>query len=65
MTTTWTKISKPTTSWTVVPKISTIANQQGSPMGLLLALTYPVTNGTLWNPITKPTTNWTKITKAT
>ena len=68
--TTWTPITKASgTPWTKVPKAITRGTTAlgGSPIGLLLALTYSASSpGTGWTPITKPSgTSWTKITKAT
>lgn len=65
MTTTWTKINKATgTTWTKISKPTTLIN--GSPIGLLLGLTYAGLNSTSWTKIGKATgTSWTKITKAT
>lgn len=68
--TTWTKVTKASgTSWTKVskPPADTPAVGGGSPIGLLLALTY---GGTAvvskWTKVAKATgTAWTKITKAT
>lgn len=68
--TTWNKITKASgTSWT---KIGTPGNEVidvgGSPIGLLLALTYPARTVVIsgWTKITKAAgTTWTKITKAT
>lgn len=55
--TSWTKIAAPSIGGTSVP---------GSPIGLLLALTYATAISTgIWTPITKATgTVWNKITKA-
>ena len=65
--TTWTKITKAAnTSWTKLAKPTTQVQASGSPIGLLLALTYATTTGTNWTKITKASgTSWTKITKAT
>lgn len=67
MTTNWTKISKASgTSWTKITKPSNSAPRVGSPIGLLLALTYATSSGTSWTKIAKASgTSWTKITKAT
>lgn len=67
MTTTWTKINKATSSWTVVPDISTAITIGGSPIaaGFFMFLTYPTTQGTTWTKIAKPTSSWTVIPKAT
>lgn len=67
MTTTWINISKPSvTSWTTIPKATGSAGTGGgSPIGLLLSLTYAA-GGATWTTITKPTgTSWTTIPKAT
>lgn len=65
--TTWTKQTKASgTSWTkvILPKSSSPA--KGSPIGLLMALTYATSNSTTWTKISKATgTTWTKVTKAT
>lgn len=66
MTTTWTKLTKASgTSWTKLTKPVSGGGVGGSPIGLLLALTYSV-SGTAWTKITKASgTSWTKIAKAT
>lgn len=64
--TTWTTITKPTnTTWTKVQPSGGIPG--GTPIGMLLALTYAATQFTTsWTTITKASgTVWTKITKAT
>jgi hypothetical protein len=63
--TTWNKITKASgTSWTKIAEASARIST-GSPIGLLLALTYTNPSGG-WNKVTKATsTSWTKITKAT
>ena len=69
--TTWNKINKALgTGWTKMSKPAlpgTIAGG-GSPIGLLLSLTYTTTtiSGASWTKITKASgTSWNKITKAT
>ena len=54
----WTKVSKPSGSGTTTV---------GSPIGLLLSLTYATAITTsLWTKVAKASgTSWTKITKAT
>ncbi len=72
----WTKVAKASgTSWTKLPKASFNGTQtisQGTPIGLLLALTYavptttPVPGISPWTKVAKASgTTWTKITKAT
>ncbi len=65
--TTWTKVPKATgTTWTKTAKPPTVVQVTGSPIGLLLALTYATSAGTLWTKVTKATsTVWTKVPKAT
>ena len=65
--TTWTKITKATgPSWTGITKPPTVSLTKGTPIGLLLSLTYAKNVGTAWSKISKATgTSWTKITKAT
>lgn len=65
--TTWTPRTKASgTSWTQVAKIPTAITTLGSPIGLLLTLTYPQTQGTAWSNVTKATgTVWTPVPKAT
>lgn len=66
--TNWTKITKPSgTSWTKLTKPTVVNGPAvGSPIGLLLALTYATSPGSTWTKITKASgTNWTKISKAT
>lgn len=66
MPTTYTKIAKPTTSYTKVANAPTGISTSGSPIGLLLALTYALTSGTPYTKIAKVSgTLYTKITKAT
>ncbi len=72
--TNWTHIQKVTTTpWTDIPKVQAIITQGpgvGSPIGLLMALTYATSGmisigGTNWTNITKPSgTTWTNIPKA-
>jgi hypothetical protein len=55
------------TTWTPQPR-STVSTTltQGSPIGLLLVLTYATTTttpGQVWTNITKNTTTWTNQTK--
>lgn len=66
MTTNWTKITKASgTSWTKVAKSVIGTGTGGTPIGMLMALTYSGTGGT-WTKITKASgTSWTKIAKAT
>lgn len=66
MTTTWTKVNKASgTTWTKIASPSGSFPPVGSPIGLLLALTYAVTQ-TGWTKVSKASgTTWTKITKAT
>lgn len=59
---------KPLSVWTDVPKPSntTILTQEGTPIGLLLALTYATNNTTVkgWTDVVKPSgTTWTDINK--
>lgn len=59
---------KPLSLWTDVPKPSntTVLTQEGTPIGLLLALTYATSNTTVkgWTGVTKPSgTSWTDINK--
>lgn len=64
--TSWTKVTKPTgTSWTKIQPSGGIP--EGTPIGMLLALTYAAAQfSTSWTKITKASgTTWTKITKAT
>lgn len=63
----WTKVTKATgTSWTAITEPSNAAPPMGSPIGLLLALTYATSTATNWNKISKATgTSWTTISKAT
>lgn len=71
--TTWTTVNKPSvTSWTTLTKpsnsvMTTINN--GTPLGLLLALTFPSSSsvmGSLWTDVAKPSgTSWTTYPKAT
>lgn len=66
--TNWTGVAKPTnTSWTGVPKATGINPiVVGSPIGLLLSLTYAATIGGTWTKITKASgQTWTKVAKAT
>lgn len=65
MTTNWTKITVGSTSWTKTPK--PVASGGGTPIGLLLSLTYSQNIGALnWNKVVKPSgTTWTKVIKAT
>jgi hypothetical protein len=74
MTTSWTKVTKASgTSWTKISKATnadhTVSTVVGSPIGLLLALTYATTSSVatgIWTDIPKASgTSWTKITKAT
>lgn len=68
MPTTWTKVTKASgTSWTKIAKpILSIAQTGGSPIGLLLSLTYSTTVNATWTKVSKAAnTTWTKITKAT
>ena len=67
MTTTWTQVPKATgTNWTNIPEPTSALMTEGSPIGLLLALTYTVTQGTHWSPISKASgTIWTDVPKAT
>lgn len=54
------------TSWTNLPKPASATLLAGSPMGLLLALTYATTvpGATVWYNVTKPSnTTWSNITK--
>jgi hypothetical protein len=54
------------TTWTKLPKPAPLVNTGGSPIGLLLALTYARTTGTGWTKVTKAAgTSWTKLTKPT
>lgn len=65
--TTWTKITKASgTGWTKIAKaVDPVTSTGGTPIGLLLALTYANTTDSLWTKITKASnTTWTKITKA-
>lgn len=62
---TWTKITKPTsTAWVKVQPSGGIPS--GTPIGLLLSITYAANQFTTsWTKITKASgTSWTKITKA-
>lgn len=65
--TTWTKITKPTSSWTKVAKATAVLGTTvGSPIGLLLSLTYATSLGSTWTKVTKASgTSWTKVAKAT
>lgn len=67
MTTTYTKVNKPTgTAYTKITNPSSAVTTLGSPIGLLLALTYPKTAGTTYAKVSKAIgTIYTKITKAT
>lgn len=63
--TTWTNIPKATgTTWTKIQPSS--GSPAGTPIGMLLALTYAAPRfSTSWTKITKATgTVWTKIPKA-
>lgn len=68
---TWTKIAKAAgTSWTKIAKAGTQTTvTAGTPIGLLLALTYATSNNvttTTWTKSAKSSgTAWTKIAKAT
>lgn len=70
---TWTTISKPTdATWTGVAKPAEdieVLRPVGTPIGLLLALTYadPITSVlTGWSGIAKPSTyNWSNVAKPT
>lgn len=63
--TTWTKLPKASgTSWTTVPDADIGLTTGGSPIGLLLALTYANTLGTHWTKLPKASgTVWTNIPK--
>lgn len=65
--TTWTNISRASgTSWTNITKPTSLAVTGGSPIGLLLSLTYAANVTTSWTNITKASgTSWTNIAKAT
>lgn len=67
MTTTWTKIANASgTAWTKTTKPTTGGAASGSPIGLLLSLTYATTVGGIWTKINNASgTSWTKIAKAT
>ena len=67
MTTNWTKVNKASgTSWTKVSKPTYKVSTNGSPIGLLLALTYATTAGTQWTKVNKASgTAWAKLNKAT
>ncbi len=67
MTTTYTKIAKPVgTAYTNVANATKGLSIQGSPIGLLLALTYATSQGTPYTKVANATgTIYTKITKAT
>lgn len=71
MTTSWTKIAENTSSWTGIPKpqgTTTTTTVVGSPIGLLLALTYSITSSFTsdpWTKVPENTSSWTKIAKAT
>ncbi len=71
MTRTWTKLTKASgTSWHKLAKptsTNAVVSGGGSPIGLLLALTYTGTSSgvSTWTKITKASgTSWTKLTKA-
>lgn len=67
MTTNWTKVPKATgTVWTKKIKPSNFLYPAiGSPIGLLLALTYATSLNTTWTKVPKATgTVWTKLPKA-
>lgn len=53
--------TKPTTNWTerTKPSVPEVIIYAGTPIGLLLALTYPSKINNNWTERTKPTTNWT------
>lgn len=63
----WHAIAKAAgTAWTKIAKSDPITLVGGSPIGLLLALTYAANIGTQWVKITKASgTSWTKLPKAT
>lgn len=71
--TAWINVAKPTgQNWTAVPKPTfptVVMGNVGSPIGLLLALTYSDSNTVVtdpWTKISKPSgTNWTSVTKPT
>lgn len=65
--TTWTKVTKASgTNWTKIAKPATSGTKRGSPIGLLLALTYATSAGITWTKVAKASgTTWTKVTKAT
>lgn len=68
--TTWHKITKATgTSWNKITKPAAMSGTitGGTPIGLLLALTYSASAGNeMWTKVGKASgTSWTKITKPT
>ena len=70
MTTTWNSVNKASapSSWTDVARPTpTLVQENGVPIGLLLALTHGASVDVTWTSISKATqpTNWTNIAKAT
>jgi hypothetical protein len=68
MTTNWNKVTKASgTSWTKVSQPASLTIPAGTPIGLLLALTYAqAVSMDIWTKVNKASgTVWTKITKAT
>lgn len=70
MTTTWVNLNTNNAAWTPVPRpvTSTVGIVSGTPIGLLMALTYAATQSNPidpWTDVTRPTTLYTNVPKAT
>lgn len=61
MPTTWTQVTSSSVSWTDATRGASISHLKGSPLGLLLALTYHADGDETWSISSDPSTTWTLV----
>ena len=67
--TTWSSVASASTSWTALdaPSNEVTTAVEGSPIGLLLALTYAFNDAVVsgWTAVAAPSTSWTSVASGT
>ena len=66
--TTWSSVAAASTTWTALAEpANEYVTGEGSPIGLLLALTYPgdITTVSGWTDVASPSTTWTSVASGT